>query len=93
MKVFWHRQSLLHDPPHQVLLGRLAPYPESPDRLQSIKAVLEEDGSFENVSAQDDWPPNIKDHILAVHSEDYLEYLETIYGEWVAAGGDKVSHS
>lgn len=55
--------------------------------------MLEEDGSFEIVSAQDDWPPNIKDHILAVHSEDYLEYLETIYGEWVAAGGDKVSHS
>ena len=90
MKVFWHAESLLHDPPHEILSGRLVPYLESPDRLQKIKTTLEQDDSFEIVSAQDDWPPDVKDYILAVHSKEYLEYLETIYDEWVAIGGDKV---
>ena len=90
MKVFWHAESLLHDPPHEILSGRLVPYLESPDRLQKIKTALERDDSFEIVLAQDDWPPDIRDHILAVHTKDYLEYLETIYDEWVAIGGDKV---
>ncbi|KAM5539348.1 hypothetical protein V8D89_006982 [Ganoderma adspersum] len=89
MKVFWHPQSLLHDPPHEILSGRLVPYLESPDRLQKIKTALEQDDSFEIDSAQDDWPPDIRNHILAVHAKDYVEYLETIYDEWVAIGGDK----
>ena len=93
MKVFWHAESLLHDPPHEILSGRLVPYLESPDRLQKIKSAFEQDDSFEIVSAEDDWPPNVKDYILAVHSEEYVKYLETIYDEWVAIGGDKVRHS
>ena len=90
MKVFWHAESLLHDPPHEILSGRLVPYLESPDRLQKIKTALEQDDSFELVLARDDWHPDVKDHILAVHAKDYVEYLETIYDEWVAIGGDKV---
>ncbi|KAI1786800.1 hypothetical protein LXA43DRAFT_897299 [Ganoderma leucocontextum] len=89
MKVFWDSKSLLHDPPHEILSGRLVPYLESPDRLRKIKAALGQDDSFEIVPAEDDWPLDIKAYILAVHSEDYVEYLETIYDEWVAIGGDR----
>ena len=90
MKVFWHDSTLLHNPPHEILSGRLVPYLESPDRLHKIRASLEELGIFEIIPVQDgDWH-DVQDHILAVHSADYVDYLRMIYDEWVAVGGDKV---
>ncbi|KAI0756130.1 Arginase/deacetylase [Daedaleopsis nitida] len=91
MKVFWDVTSLLHDPPHEILSGRLVQYLECPDRLQRIKTALEQDDAFEIIPVQsDDWP-KIRTYILTVHSEDYLDYLETIYDEWTAIGGDKTA--
>ena len=89
MKVFWEADCLLHNPPHEILSGRLVPYLESPDRMRRIKGALEQDDRFELVPADRDWP-DIKSHILAVHSAEYVDYLETIYEEWTAIGGDKV---
>ncbi len=91
MIVYWDATCLSHDPPHEILSGRLVPYLESPDRVRKIKQSLEEDDAFQILPADDDWP-DISVHILAVHSHDYLQYLETIYEEWVAVGGDKVEH-
>ncbi|KAI0714634.1 hypothetical protein C8Q76DRAFT_431838 [Earliella scabrosa] len=88
MKVFWEADCLLHNPPHEILSGRLVPYLESPDRMRRIKGALEQDDRFELVPADRDWP-DIKSHILAVHSAEYVDYLETIYDEWTAIGGDK----
>ena len=90
MKVFWHNETLLHNPPHEMLSGRLVPYLESPDRVQTIKGALEQSDAFEIVPAEDNWPEDVKEHILAVHSKDYVDYLETIYDEWIAIGGDRV---
>ena len=90
MKVFWHNETLLHNPPHEILSGRLVPYLESPDRVQTIKGALEQSDAFEIVPAEDNWPEDVKEHILAVHSKDYVDYLETIYDEWIAIGGDRV---
>ncbi|RDX50512.1 Arginase/deacetylase [Lentinus brumalis] len=90
MRVYWDPTCLSHDPPHEILSGRLVPYLESPDRVRRIKQSLEEDDTFQIISADDDWP-DINVHILAVHSHDYLQYLETIYEEWVAVGGDKTA--
>lgn len=89
MKVYWDADTLLHNPPHEILSGRLVPYIESPERLLRIKQALDQNAAFEIIPATDDWP-DIKEHILAVHSEDYLDYLENIYDEWVSVGGDKV---
>ncbi|RPD64780.1 Arginase/deacetylase [Lentinus tigrinus ALCF2SS1-6] len=88
MRVYWDAVCLSHNPPHEILSGKLVPYYESPDRVRKVKQALEENGTFQILPAEDDWP-QIREHILAVHSHDYLEYLETIYDEWVAIGGDK----
>ncbi|KAI0701243.1 hypothetical protein C8T65DRAFT_788917 [Cerioporus squamosus] len=88
MRVYWDTTCLSHNPSHEILSGKLVPYLESPARVQKIKTSLEENGTFEIVPAEDDWP-DIREHILAVHSHDYLQYLENIYEEWVAVGGDK----
>ena len=91
MKVFWHNDTLLHDPPHEILSGRLVPYLESPERLLRIRRTLEDRGIFEIVAIKDDWSSQeIHELILAVHSADYVDYLKTIYDDWVAIGGDKV---
>ena len=89
MRVYWDAACLSHDPPHEILSGRLVPYFESPDRVRKIKQSLEDNGTFQILQAEDDWP-QIREHILAVHSLDYLEYMESIYDEWVIIGGDKV---
>lgn len=89
MKVFWHADCLVHDPPHEILSGRLVPYLESPGRVQRIKSSLEEHDAFQVVAAEDEWP-DVKTHILAVHSEEYVDYLETIYDQWTAISGDRV---
>ncbi|TBU26618.1 hypothetical protein BD311DRAFT_779535 [Dichomitus squalens] len=89
MSFYWHSDSLLHDPPHEILSGRLVTYLESPDRVKAIEGALEQSDAFEVIAAENDWPEDIKDYILAVHSKEYVEYLENIYSEWTAIGGDK----
>ncbi|KAH9923199.1 uncharacterized protein BXZ73DRAFT_51057 [Epithele typhae] len=90
MQVFWDDDALLHDPPHEILSGRLVPYLESPDRLHNIRAALEAGRDFTITPADGEWP-DILDRIRAVHSEDYTEYLATIHEEWTAVGGDKTA--
>ena len=92
MKVYWHADCLLHDPPHEILSGRLVSYQESPDRVRLIKSSLEQNDTFDINIAEQDWP-DIRTHILAVHSAEYLGFLETIYEEWTAIGGDKVGQA
>ena len=91
MRVYWHPGTLLHNPPHEILSGRLVPYLESPDRLDKIRQALEQGDIFDIISVEDDWSDEeLNQHILAVHSSEYVKYLRTIYDEWVAIGGDRV---
>ncbi|KAH9948202.1 hypothetical protein B0H21DRAFT_876236 [Amylocystis lapponica] len=83
MKVFYNPDCLLHNPPHEILSGKLVPYLESPDRLTRIKHVLESKGFqvLQPIDRSDPkWP---LEHVFKVHDPDYIRYLETIYEQWV----------
>ncbi|HWQ15653.1 MAG TPA: histone deacetylase family protein [Roseiflexaceae bacterium] len=73
----------LHDPPHEFLDGALVPVFESPVRAAIILEALERAGIGPVV------PPRAFGvaPVRAVHSPDYLAYLERAYERWVAAGG------
>jgi acetoin utilization deacetylase AcuC-like enzyme len=76
-----------HDPPYEFLDGALVPVFESPRRAAIIRAAIERAGlgpiqpprSFGGAP------------IRAIHSADYLDYLEHIYKRWVAVGGAPAS--
>ena len=86
MKVFFDEGCLVHDPPYEFQSGRPKPYYEAPQRLLQIRQALEENPIFQIEGA--DRSIDAKKHALQVHSEDYLDYLETAFQLWVEAGGD-----
>ncbi|GAA5830144.1 hypothetical protein JCM11251_006895 [Rhodosporidiobolus azoricus] len=93
LPVFHTSLSLLHDPPTEILSGRPVPYVESPARYHRILDVLISDERFHEVA--EDWKrddvitPGLLQAVRAVHSEDYVAFLEEIYEEWIAEGGSK----
>ncbi|KAI0658343.1 hypothetical protein C8Q70DRAFT_994975 [Cubamyces menziesii] len=91
MKVYYGPECLCHDPPHEILSGRLVPYLESPRRLELVKNTLSRSSSFVFLSPEQDWPHNLLSYVLAVHTEEYVDHLKTIYDDWVVDGGDKVA--
>lgn len=78
----------------RVHIGR---YLESPDRLRRIEGWLrnhntdhaEAGRGFDFEEAADDFR---LDPILAVHSQEYVSYLQTAYEEWTREGGSKVGN-
>jgi len=86
MKVFFDGECLLHDPPYEILSGKLQSYYEVPKRLLQIRQALEENSIFQIENA--DRSIDAKEHALQVHSDDYVEYLETAFRLWVEDGGD-----
>lgn len=74
---------MLHNPPHEMLEGQLIEPHESPARAQLIHDAV--------VAAAlgPIMPPRSFGlaPVRAVHSDDYLQYLEHAYERWVAAGG------
>ncbi|HET9222000.1 MAG TPA: histone deacetylase family protein, partial [Roseiflexaceae bacterium] len=77
----------LHDPPFEFLDGALVPVFESPARAAMIHTAIERAGLGPII------PPRTFDdeHIRAVHSDDYLDYLEHIYERWVDFGAAPTS--
>jgi acetoin utilization deacetylase AcuC-like enzyme len=77
----------LHDPPFEFLDGALVPVFESPARVAIIHAALVRAALGPIV------PPRSFgiEHIRAVHSDDYLDYLEQIYDRWTDFGGAAAS--
>jgi acetoin utilization deacetylase AcuC-like enzyme len=73
----------MHDPLFEFLDGALVPVFEAPRRASIIHAAIERAGLGQIL------PPRSfgMAPIQAVHSADYLDYLEHIYDQWVAAGG------
>ena len=86
MKVFFDEKCLLHDPPYEIISGKLQRYYERPKRVLEIRKALEEHGAFKIENA--DPSIDVKTHALRVHSEDYIEYLETAFQLWTEEGGD-----
>jgi acetoin utilization deacetylase AcuC-like enzyme len=71
-----------HDPPFEILDGQRTPYFETPRRAAIIAEALAAAGFPAPL------PPRAFgiEPILAVHTKEYVTYLEQAYGRWVAAG-------
>jgi acetoin utilization deacetylase AcuC-like enzyme len=77
MKAFFTDDQLLHDPQQFMRLGRLAKPTDLPSRAHALRDALASRGiALES-------PPEFgRTPLEAVHSADYLDYLETAYGLW-----------
>jgi acetoin utilization deacetylase AcuC-like enzyme len=83
--VFDPRQ-LLHAPLREMHNGDWTPYAETPARAESIRAAL---GALEPATDHGEAP------LAAVHDRDYLDFLKTAHGRWLAAGrtGDAIGYA
>lgn len=83
MHCIYTPKSALHNPPFELIEGQMVSPHESQHRVEIILAALREAqlGPLLEAQSFDDM------YIVAVHDQEYLRYLETIYDEWVAAGG------
>ncbi|KAI9478098.1 MAG: hypothetical protein EXX96DRAFT_569576 [Benjaminiella poitrasii] len=82
IQVVYSEDELLHNPAMELTNGDWKPYVESPERLKSIKAFVDKSPLFELVQPFD----YSTQPILDVHRDDYVEFLRTIYDDWVDAG-------
>jgi acetoin utilization deacetylase AcuC-like enzyme len=74
----------LHNPQLMFAMGRMCKYPEQPSRVETILQAIRKRRVGTLVEPTDFGLEPIK----AVHSEDYIAYLETAYEKWIKAGGD-----
>ena len=79
MKVYYSKRQLEHRPQQIMLLGKLAPPVENPDRLEVLARRLTEAGLKETAPAD-----HGRDAIEAVHSADYVDFLASSYERWAA---------
>ncbi|KAI7858841.1 hypothetical protein BDC45DRAFT_456933 [Circinella umbellata] len=83
MDVVYSADCALHDPPFELTRGVVKPYVESPARLESIKKFIDSQPSTFTITEPCDYSLT---PILNVHKEDYLQFLHTIYEDWVNQG-------
>ena len=79
MPVVVDERCSLHDPRHEIWIGVRTSAAETPDRLGAIRASLAE-ARF--VAAAE----HPRDAVAAVHDDALLDYLESAWDEWDAAG-------
>lgn len=85
MKIVYSDKVKLHNPAKEFISHNFIEYAESPDRMNVIMEALNWMNDVEFVQPDD----FSLEHILKVHSKDYIEYLQTAYQNWVEAGLDK----
>jgi acetoin utilization deacetylase AcuC-like enzyme len=84
MQVIYSEIHHQHNPPFEVFEGgNKMPLLESPERMDSILAALRETG-WADIGPPEEFG---LEPILAVHTEDYLEFLQNGYAEWQAQSG------
>ena len=77
MKAIFDERQWAHDPKHFMANGAILPNPEQPRRIEILKAGAEAAGcSFEGPGDAGLGP------LAAVHSAEYLHFLETIFPRW-----------
>jgi len=82
MKVIYSPYHILHDPPKEFISNHIENYGESPFRAELIFEALMDLPGIEVIR-----PVEFSiDHLLKVHSEVYIKYLETAYDDWIEAG-------
>ena len=79
MDVYYSKRQLEHRPQQIMLLGKLTPPVENPDRLEVLARRLTIAGLKEVTPAD-----HGRDAIEAVHSADYIDFLASSYARWAA---------
>jgi len=77
MRVFWDERQRLHAPAQELHNGGFVPFAEHIGRVESMLAAL---GSTHSVEDRGEGP------LLRVHPRPYLEFLESAFADWKAAG-------
>ena len=77
MKAFFSERQLKHAPALELQNGAFAPHAESQTRIEAIKQALP------SVEAPKDFG---EAPILAIHGENYVDFLKRAHADWVAAG-------
>ena len=87
MKSFLDPRQILHNPKHFMFNGRQAENPETPARIEILKAGAEAAGCVFEAPRDYGLSP-----ISAIHSPRYLTFLQNIYTRWARMkdGGDEV---
>ncbi|HSK39354.1 MAG TPA: histone deacetylase family protein [Arenibaculum sp.] len=79
MRCFHHPDTLLHRPPQFLVRGQSRPVPEKPERVAAVLDALNRRG--DRVEQAPDAGPAPR---AAVHSPEYLAFLETAHARWSA---------
>jgi acetoin utilization deacetylase AcuC-like enzyme len=77
MRCFWDERQRAHAPAGEFFNGEMHPPAEHPGRVDAILAAV---GPTETPSDLGLEP------LLRVHSRDYLEFLQSVHGQWRSAG-------
>lgn len=85
MKVFFPTDQHLHHPPFEIFeFGQHIQYYESPNRFDNVITAIKEECRFELLPAENFGI----EPILRVHSPEYVNFLRTIYRDWLLADED-----
>ena len=82
MRAVFHEAQRLHDPERFLVRGSPQPSPEQPARIDALLAGVHQLGLVVEAPRDHGIGP-----IAAVHSADYLGFLQTIHGEWQGLPG------
>ena len=78
MRCFHHPDTVLHQPPQFLVRGQPKPVPEKPERVAAVLDALNRRG--DRLEQAPDAGPAAR---AAVHSPEYLAFLETAHARWM----------
>lgn len=78
MRCFHHPDTVLHQPPQFLVRGQPKPVPEKPERVAAVLDALTRRG--DRLEQAPDAGPAAR---AAVHSPEYLAFLETAHARWM----------
>jgi len=82
MKIFHTSHHVLHSPKAELHRGEMVPPHEAPHRMDLLMAGLKRAG-FDEIHAPE---RHERSHITAVHTPDYVAFLQTAWSRWKDAG-------
>jgi len=87
MKAIFDERQRIHDPKHFMANGTILPNPEQPRRIEILRAGAEAAGCDFQTPGDAGLGP-----IAALHSAEYLVFLETIHDRWrrIPGAGEEV---
>ncbi|MGD8429585.1 MAG: histone deacetylase family protein, partial [Ectothiorhodospiraceae bacterium] len=84
MKVFYSAEQKAHNPETFIVAGAQKDIPEVPERADRLLAGIERSGLQPEVPPDRGLGP-----LAAVHTPEYLEFLQSIHAQWQALGGSQ----